>query len=211
VSPGRIRILIVDDHEVVREGLRALLERQPDMEVVGEAPDGPTAVSRYATCRPDVTLMDLRIPGMTGLEAIRVLRRGHAQSRIVAFTTFDLPEEIHDVLRAGAQGYLLKAAPGNELLAAIRDVHAGRRVVPAAVAERLAERLTALDLTPRERDVLGLIAEGLTNGDIGEHLGLTEGTVKGYVNVLFRKLGVSTRTQATKVALEQGIVRRTGR
>jgi DNA-binding NarL/FixJ family response regulator len=207
VSQRGLRILIVDDHEVVREGLRALLDRQPDMEVVGEAPDGPTALARYETCRPDVTLMDLRIPGMSGLEAIRALRERHPHSRIIAFTTFDLPEEIHDVLRAGAQGYLLKASPGNELLAAIRNVHAGRRVVPAAVAERLAERLTALALTPREKEILGLMVEGLGNLDIGARLGLTEGTIKGYVNVLFRKLGVKARTQATRVALEQGLVR----
>lgn len=207
MSPKRIGILIVDDHEVVREGLRALIDRQPDMEVVGEAPDGPAALARNEACRPDLILMDLRIPGMTGLEAIQALRRGHPQCRIIAFTTFDLPEEIHDVLRAGAQGYLLKAAPGRELLAAIRDVHAGRRVVPAAVAARLAERLDALVLTPREQEVLELMVEGLSNREIGARLGLTEGTVKGFVNVLFRKLGVKARTQATRLALEQGLVR----
>jgi DNA-binding NarL/FixJ family response regulator len=210
VSPGRIRILIVDDHEVVREGLRALLGRQPDMEVVGEAHDGPTALARYEACQPEVTLMDLRIPGMTGLQAIQALRHAHPQSRIIAFTTFNLPEEIHDVLRSGAQGYLLKAAPAGELLAAIRSVHAGRRVVPAAVAERLADCLPAAALTPRERDVLELMVEGLGNGDIGERLGLTEGTVKGYVNALFRKLGVKARTQATRVARERGIIRTGG-
>ncbi len=205
--PGEvIRILVVDDHPIVCDGLRALLDRQPDLRVVGEAGDAASALSEFRRLRPDVTLLDLRLPDRSGVEVLQELGAEFPGVRVVVLTTFDGDEDIYRALRAGARGYLLKDMFRGELIDAVRAVHAGLRRVPAAVAERLAERMPGSDLTPREHDVLELIVAGHGNRAIGTLLGITEGTVKGYVNTLLPKLGVGDRTQAALAALRRGIV-----
>jgi two-component system NarL family response regulator len=203
----RIRVLVVDDHPVVREGLAAIIERQPDMTVVAEAADGESALEAFRRNVPDVTLMDLKLPGMSGVETIQRIGSGWPGSRVVVLTTYDGDEEIYQALRMGAQGYLLKDAPREELLDAIRAVHAGARRIPPAVASRLAERLPRSELTPRELDVMQLIAQGQTNRDIARALDLSEGTVKGYIHSIFGKLGVTHRAEAVATAVRRGVVR----
>ncbi len=201
-----IRILIVDDHPIVREGIAALIERREDMTVVAEACDGNEAVTLFREHRPDVTLMDLRMPNMDGVTAIAAIRGGFPNARIIVLTTYDGDEDIYRGLRAGAKGYMLKDAPREELLDAIRAVHAGQTRIPTDVAAKLAERLNSPELTPREREVLNLIVEGRSNLEIGTILFITEGTVKAHVNSILTKLDVSDRTQAMGVALKRGIV-----
>jgi DNA-binding NarL/FixJ family response regulator len=201
-----IRILIVDDHPIVREGLAAIIERQPDMTVVAEAGNGRQAIELFRQHTPDLTLMDLRLPMMSGVEAIVAIREKHPDARIIVLTTYDGDEDIHRALQAGAQGYLLKDMFREELLEAVRTVHAGLRRIPAAVGLRLAERVGNVDLTAREMEVLGLIVHGKSNRDIGVALAITEGTVKGHVNNILSKLGVNDRTQAVTTALQRGIV-----
>lgn len=202
----RIRILIADDHFVVRMGLAALINSQPDMEVVAEAGNGRQAIDLFREHQPDVILMDLRMPVMPGLDATRSIMSEYPGARIVVLTTYDGDEDIYRALQAGAKAYLLKDVLGDGLLAAIREVHAGRRHLPANVAARLAGRLPLSNLTSRELEVLELIAKGMTNGDIAAALGISNGTVKIHVNNILSKLGVSDRTQATATALQRGIV-----
>ena len=201
-----IRILITDDHPVVREGLAAMIERRPDMTVVGEAGNGLEAVERFRSCQPDVALMDLRMPEMDGVEAITAIRREFPAARIIVLTTFDGDEDIYRGLRAGARGYLLKDAGREGLLEAIRAVHAGQSWIPPDVASKLAERVTGPDLTAREMDVLSLLAEGRSNQAIAALLFISEATVKTHVNSILTKLGVADRTQAVTTALRRGIV-----
>ena len=201
-----IRILVVDDHHVVRQGLVALLRTVPDMNVVGEASDGKQAVEMFRQYRPDVTVMDLRLPVMSGVDAIREIRREFSSARIIVLTTFDGDEDIYRALQAGARGYLLKDMLGDDLTDAIRAVHAGKSRIPAAIAQRLAERVSGPDLTPREMDVLKLIVAGKSNKEIGRELFISEATVKTHINSLLSKLGVSDRTQAATTALQRGIV-----
>jgi two-component system NarL family response regulator len=205
-TSNQIRILIVDDHPVVREGLAAIINRQPDMKVVAEAGDGLEAINVFSEHRPDVTLMDLRLPRASGVEAIGAIRRDHTSARIIVLTTYDGDEDIFRALQAGAQGYLLKDVFREELLQAIRTVHAGLRCIPSGVANRLAERMGEPELTQRETEVLTLIVRGHSNKDIAIALSITEGTVKGHVNSILSKLGVSDRTQAATTALQRGIV-----
>ena len=205
-SPTPIRVLVVDDHHVVRQGLVALLRTVPDMNVIGEASDGKQAVEMYRQHRPDVTVMDLRLPVMSGVDAIREIRREFAPARIIVLTTFDGDEDIYRALQAGARGYLLKDMLGDDLTDAIRAVHAGKSKIPAAIAQRLAERVSGPDLTPREMDVLRLIVAGRSNKEIGRDLFISEATVKTHINSLLSKLGVSDRTQAATTALQRGIV-----
>nr|CAA9281180.1 Two-component transcriptional response regulator, LuxR family [uncultured Armatimonadetes bacterium] len=201
-----IRILITDDHPVVREGLAAMIERRPDMTVVGEAGNGLEAVERFRSCQPDVALMDLRMPEMDGVEAITAIRREFPAARIIVLTTFDGDEDIYRGLRAGARGYLLKDAGREGLLEAIRAVHAGQSWIPPDVASKLAERVTGPDLTAREMDVLSLLAQGRSNQAIAALLFISEATVKTHVNSILTKLGVADRTQAVTTALRRGIV-----
>jgi two-component system NarL family response regulator len=201
-----IRILIVDDHPVVREGLAAIINRQPDMLVVAEANNGQQAIESFRQHALDVTLMDLRMPVVNGVEAITAIRKEFPDSRFIVLTTYDGDEDIFRALQAGAQGYLLKDMFREELLDAIRAVHAGRRRIPNAVATRLAERMSHTELTSRELEVLRLIAGGKSNKEIGAALDITEGTVKGHVNNILSKLNVSDRTQAVTTALQRGIV-----
>ena len=200
-----IRILVVDDHQVVRQGLVALI-KTAGMSVVGEASDGKQAVALFRQYEPDVTIMDLRLPVMTGVEAITEIRRDFPAARIIVLTTFDGDEDIYRALQAGARGYLLKDMSGDELMDAIRIVHAGRSRFPAAVAQRLADRVSGSELTPRELDVLKLIVAGKSNKEIARELSIAEATVKTHINSLLSKLGVSDRTQAATTALQRGIV-----
>jgi two-component system NarL family response regulator len=203
---GKIRILVVEDHHVVRQGLVALINSVPDMEVVGEAADGQKGVDLHRQHLPDVTIMDLRLPVLTGVEAITAIRRQTPQARIIVLTTFDGDENISRALQAGARGYLLKDMFGEELMDAIRVVHSGKTRIPPVVAQRLAERMGGPDLTTRELEVLRLIVAGNSNKEIGNHLHISEATVKTHINNLLGKLGVSDRTQAATTAIQRGIV-----
>ncbi len=201
-----IRVLVVDDHPIVRFGLAAFLNAQQDIEVIAQAGSGEEAIESFRKHRPDVVLMDLRLPGMSGVEAIRVIRNESPQSRFVVMTTYEGDEDIHQALDAGAQAYLIKCMPPDALVDAVRKVSAGLRVVPPAVAKNLAVRTPNSELTGRERDVLSLIVKGKTNKEIGQELHITEGTVKCHVNVILGRLGVNDRTEAAVVALKRGIV-----
>jgi len=201
-----IRILIVEDHHIVRKGFVALLGTVEGMEVVAEGSDGSEALGLYRKHRPDVTLMDLRLPGMGGVDAIKALRAAFTEARVIVLTTFDGDEDIYRALQAGARGYLLKGMKLEDLTAAIRTVHAGKTCIPEAVAGRLAERLAGPALTERETEVLRLIVAGNSNREIGTKLFISEATVKTHVNNLLSKLGVTDRTQATTLALQRGIV-----
>ena len=199
-----IRILLADDHPVVREGLAAIIDRQDGMHVVAQAANGQQAYGLFRSHRPDVTLMDLRMPVMGGLQATQAICREFPGSRILVLTTYDGDEEIYQALRAGASGYLLKDVPEAELIAAIRAVCAGRRVIPPGVAMQLANRYPGSNLTDRETEVLGLIVGGRSNKEIGEALRISEGTVKSHVNRLLEKLGATDRTQAATTAIRRG-------
>ena len=204
--PHQIRIMLVDDHFLVRMGLLGTLGAEEDMTVVAEAENGSEAVSQFRRARPDVTLMDLRLPGMDGIESTVAIRREFPKARIIVLSTFDGDEDIYRALEAGAAGYLLKEIQREDLLRAIRDVHRGNRCLPPRVAARLAQRPVGCDLTTRELDVLERIVGGMSNRQIGEALTISEGTVKTHVNSILSKLGVSDRTQATVAAIDRGIV-----
>ena len=199
-----IRVLTADDHLVVRAGLAALIATEPGIEVVGEARDGREAVERYAALRPDVVLMDVRMPGMDGVAATQAIRRDDPQARIVVITMYEGDVDIHRALAAGAIGYLLKDVPAAELLQAIRNAAAGRRALPAAVARALADFAPRVDLTAREVEVLRLVAKGLRNSEVARLIGRTTGTVKVHLQHIFQKLGTDDRTEAVTVALQRG-------
>jgi len=201
-----IRILIAEDHEVVREGLAAILNMQQDMTVVAHAANGQEAIQAYKKERPDVALLDLLMPGVSGVDAIIGIRKDFPKAHIIVLTTFDGDEDIYRALRAGARAYLLKETSRNDLLETIRAVHRGEHRIPADVAARLAERLPASELTKRELDVLQQIVKGKSNKEIADALGITEGTVKYYVNIILSKMGVSDRTEAATTALKRGLV-----
>lgn len=202
----QIRIVVVEDHHIVRQGLVALLNTIPDMKVVAEATDGTQAVDMYRQHKPDVTLMDLRLPVMGGVEAVTRIRQEFPAARIIVLTTFDGDEDIYRALQAGARAYLLKGMSGEELMDAIRAVHAGKSRIPPIVAERLAERIVGAELTNRELAVLKLIVSGNSNKEIGRLLTISEATVKTHINSILSKLGVTDRTQAATTALQRGIV-----
>jgi two-component system NarL family response regulator len=202
-----IRILIADDHPFFLDGLEANLEAEDDFAVVGRAGDGREAVSLCARLLPDVALVDLRMPEMGGVEAIREIGARSPATRVVVLTTFDGDEEIYRALKAGAKAYLLKDVFREELVAAIRSVAAGRRHLPSAVAERLAERAVAEELTSRELDVLRLVARGQSNREIGAALTITEATVKAHLTSIFDKLAAKDRTHAAMIALRRGLLR----
>jgi two-component system NarL family response regulator len=201
-----IRILIADDHNVVRQGLAALINTVPSMTVVAEASDGRRAVELFRQHQPDVTLMDLRMPGLGGVEAITEIRREFPSARIIVLTTFDGDEDIYRALQAGARSYLLKGMESDVLMEAIRSVHAGKSRIPAAVAQRLADRMSTTELTARELDVLKQIVAGHSNREIGTVLHISEATVKTHINSLLSKLNVTDRTQAATTALQRGLV-----
>jgi DNA-binding NarL/FixJ family response regulator len=202
----RIRIMVVEDHHIVRQGLVALLNAVPDMTVVAEASDGKDALDLFRQHQPDVTMMDLRLPNMGGVEAVTEIRKQFPSARIIVLTTFDGDEDIYRALQAGARGYLLKGMFGEELMDAIRAVHAGKSRIPAVIAERLAQRMGGSPLTARELDVLKLIVSGKSNKEIGAELAISEATVKTHINSILSKLSVTDRTQAATTALQRGIV-----
>lgn len=201
-----IRVLVVEDHNVVRQGLVALLKVVEGLEVVGEAADGMEAIAQFRKHRPAVTLIDLRLPRLSGVEVIQRLRAEEPQARFIVLTTYDGDEDIYRALKAGAKAYLLKGMTTEELVAAIRTVHAGHSHIPPAIAARLAERVGTEDLTQREFDVLEQIVEGKSNKEIGTTLDISEATVKTHINSLLSKLGVTDRTQAATAAIRRGIV-----
>jgi DNA-binding NarL/FixJ family response regulator len=203
---ARIRVLSVDDHPLLREGIGALVNAQPDMELVAQAATGRAAVEQYRAQRPDITLMDLRLPEMSGVDALAAIRAEFPEARIVMLTTFEGDVEIQRALAAGARGYLLKSLPPAELIEAIRQVHAGRKRIPNDVAAQLAEHAGEETLTPREIEVLRHIAEGNRNKDIADRLFISEETVKVHVKHVMDKLGASDRTEAVAIAIRRGII-----
>lgn len=200
-----IRVMIVDDHPAMRLGLVALLSEQPGMAVVAEAADAETSVALFREHLPDVTLMDLRLPDSSGVEAIKTIRAEFPASRFIVLTTYDGDADISRALSAGAQGYLLKGMTNEELIRAINHVHQGRNYIPAAVKQRLSEQLPNSNLTNRETQVLELIVRGKNNREIAEQLAIKETTVKWFVKIIFMKLGVRDRAQAVGVALQRGL------
>jgi DNA-binding NarL/FixJ family response regulator len=206
VSAGAIRVVVVDDHPVFRDGLKAVLHTADDIRVVAEAGDGREGVAAFKEHKPDVVLMDLRMPGMDGADAIALILRADPAARVVVLTTFDGDEHIHRALALGAKGYLLKDATRDEILAAVRTVHAGKRFIPAEVATLLASRPIGRDLTDREIQVLEGIASGLSNKEIGAELGIAEATVKSHVNGVLAKLEAKDRTDAAMIALKRGLI-----
>jgi DNA-binding NarL/FixJ family response regulator len=201
-----VRVLIVDDHPVVRFGLAAIIRLQPDMEVVGEAGTGEEACRICLEQVPDVVLMDLRLPGLSGVQSIKTIRATTPSVRFIVLTTYDGDEDIRRALDAGAQAYLLKAMSYVEITAAIRKVHSGARVIPQLVSRTLAECPPNSQLSPREIQVLELIAGGCSNKEIGRALGITEATVKWHVNLILNRLDVADRTAAIVAALQRGII-----
>lgn len=201
-----IRVLVVEDHNVVRQGLVALLKVTEGLEVVGEAADGVEAIAQFRRHLPDITLIDLRLPLLGGVDAISRIRKDWPQARFIVLTTYDGDEDIYRALKAGAKAYLLKGMTSEELMAAIRAVNAGKSHIPPAIAERLAERMGTEELTPRESDVLEQIVQGRSNKEIASELDISEATVKTHINSLLAKLGVTDRTQAATAAIRRGLV-----
>ena len=202
----KIRILLVDDHVVVRQGFKLIINQEPDMEVVGSCASAEEAVSLYRACRPDVTLMDLRLGKMSGVEAIKAIRTEHPTARIVVLTMYEGDEDIYRAHEAGATTYLLKDMLSSDLIRVVRQVHAGERPVVPLVQARLKERAAAPTLTSREIEVLQLISEGMRNKEVGATLGITEGTVQIHVKNIFGKLNVNDRTAAVQIAVRRGLV-----
>lgn len=201
-----IRVLIVDDHSIVRQGLATIINRDPEMTVIAQAEDGKQAIACFGEHQPDVTLMDLRMPQMGGVEAISAICTQFKPARIIVLTTYDGDEDIYRGLQAGAKGYLLKDAKPNELLNAIRIVNRGQQYIPPEVGAKLVQRMSNPELSDRELEVLGLMAQGMSNSDIATALTIGESTVKSHVNRILSKLGVSDRTQAVIISVKRGIV-----
>jgi len=202
-----ISVLIADDHFIVRQGLVALINRSRGMKVVAEADNGYVAVREFKQHRPDVCLIDLRMPRMDGVEAIRAIRELSPEASIIVLTTFDDDEDIYRALRNGAKAYLLKDISRDELIGIIKDVHNGKTCISAELAGKLVAHVQGDDLTPREMEVLRLVAAGKSNKLIGSLLQVTEGTVKVHVNHILQKLGAGGRTEAASMALKRGLIR----
>ncbi len=202
----RIRVFTVDDHALLREGVAAIITSEPDMILVAQAATGREAIRMFAQHRPDITLMDLRLPDMSGIDAMIAIRAEAPDARIIVLTTFEGDVEMQRALEAGARGYLLKSMPPKDMVAAIRQVHAGRKSIPTAVATQLAEHLADEALTPREIDVLSRVAGGNRNRDIADQLSISEETVKVHMKHIMDKLGASDRTQAVAIAIRRGII-----
>ena len=201
-----IRVLCVDDHPLVRKGIASILANESDMQLVGEASNGREALDLFRRHRPDVTLLDLRMPQLDGIATIKAVREEFPAARIIALTSYDGDQDIYRALEAGARGYLLKEMVHTEILKAIRTVHSGKRLIPAEVSQRLSEYFPQIALTPREVEVLTFVAKGLANTEIAERLGTASGTVKMHIQNILAKLEASDRTHAVTIALERGIL-----
>jgi two-component system, NarL family, response regulator len=201
-----ITVLSVDDHDLVRKGLAAILSTEPEITLIGEANSGAEAILLFAKYRPDVTLMDLRLPDMSGIEVTREIRNSFPQARIIALTSYDGDQDIYRALEAGVRGYILKEIVHTEVIRAIRLVHAGKRFIPSEVTDQLSEFFPEVALTPREVEVLSLVARGLGNKEVGHILGTAAGTVKAHVQSILGKLGAKDRTHAVTIALRRGII-----
>lgn len=206
MTQAQIRVLCVDDHRIVREGIALIISRQPDMTVVGSAASVQDAVDQFKRHRPDITLMDLRLGTMSGIEAISTIRREFSDARIIVLTMYQGDEDIHQALAAGAVTYLLKDSLSDELIRTVRQVHAGKKPIGADVKARLEARESQPRLTPREIQVLKLVSQGKRNKEIASLLDISEETVPVHLKNIFAKLGVSERTSAVNVALRRGIV-----
>src|SRR5512145_340509 len=204
---ARARVLVVDDHALLRTGVAKIINQEPDLRVVAEAGNGVEALEAYERYRPDVTLLDLRMPVMEGVEVVRQIRARDARARVIVLTTYDTDDEISRALKAGAKAYVLKDIAAEALIACIRDVLAGKTYLAPAAAAKLAEEVTRVQLTPRELATLRLLADGKANKEIANELGISERTVKTHLGHLFEKLGVTSRTEAVKVATRRGLVR----
>jgi len=204
---GKARVLVVDDHALLRTGVANIINQEPDLQVVAEAGNGVEAVAAYNQHHPDVTLLDLRMPVMEGVEAVRRIRERDPRARVIVLTTYDTDEEITRALKAGAQAYVLKDISADDLVGCIRDVLAGKTYLAPAAAAKLAEGVTRIQLTPREMATLRLMADGKANKEIASELAIGERTVKTHLGHLFEKLGVTSRTEAIKVATRRGLVR----
>ncbi len=201
-----IRILIVDDHPIMRVGVAALIATSKEMIVTGQVGTGEEAIEQHAFLKPDVTLMDLRLPGLSGVETIRRIRAKSPDARFIVLTTYEGDEDIHQAMEAGASGYLVKGLPKEMLVNAVRKVHGGGRYLPPPMSEALAARTPDSSLSARERQVLGLVAKGKSNKEIASVLGITEATVKCHVSVILMRLNASDRTQAVVTALQRGLI-----
>lgn len=202
-----IRILTADDHPLIRAGLVSFIATEPGLEVVAEAGNGEEALEKYRELRPDIVLMDLSMPVMDGLAATKAIHDEFPDARVIVLTTYDGDEDIHRALDAGARGYLLKDMVAEEVVNTIRTVHAGRRGIPQPIAARLAEHTPRIALTPREVEVLSLVAKGLSNGEAANRIGRTEGTVKVHLKNILQKLGANDRTEAVTTAIRRGFIR----
>jgi two-component system NarL family response regulator len=205
--PTEASVLVVDDHALFRTGVANIINQEPDLRVVAEAANGAEAVETYARVRPDVMLLDLRMPVMEGVEAVRRIRESDPRARVIVLTTYDTDEEIARALKAGAKAYVLKDISADDLVTCIRDVLAGKTYIAPAAAAKLAETVTRVQLTPRELATLRLMADGKANKEIASELGISDRTVKTHLGHLFEKLGVTSRTEAIKVATRRGLVR----
>ena len=201
------KVLLVDDHALLRTGVANIINQEPDLNVIAEAANGQEGVEAFRTRRPDITLLDLRMPVMEGVEAVRQIRAIDPQAKVIVLTTYDADEDIARALHAGAKAYVLKDISADALVTCIRDVLAGKTYLAPAAAAKLAERVTRIQLTPRELAALRLMADGKANKEIATDLGISERTVKTHLGHLFEKLGVTSRTEAVKVATRRGLVR----
>jgi DNA-binding NarL/FixJ family response regulator len=206
IEQPKIRVFSVDDHPLLREGIAAIINSQPDMVMVAQSSTGRDAIQQYRVHRPDVTLMDLRLPGISGIDALIAIRSEFPDARIAMLTTFEGDVEIQRALAAGARGYVLKSMPPNDLVDVVRQIHAGKKRIPQEIAAHLAEHLSDEALTPRERDVLEHVAGGNRNKDIAERLFISEETVKVHIKHIMEKLGARDRTEAVAIGVRRGII-----